>query len=534
MASPSNPGFVTGQVPTAAQWNSYFTAKADYNGDGSFATLEVSGASVLTGTLTANGAVSGSGITALFASPPAIGGTAPNDVFSRRLYSSEFAQFSTYVDIGFGSANYLVLDGAASGSSPTISAAGSDTNINLVLAGKGTGFLESSSPIYMNFSYPGPGNMFSAYEALHSTAATFPNLFSVSSGIGGSATSGNAPYYYQFIVNSDSAALQAVGGSYSFVAGTTIVAGATGNRVGMFGNVLVSQTTGNVAANNAFYTGGYFTATADANDNGVAGTPAGSIVALNTVTQLSSAATYWKSAGGAEIDINILSGASVDYKIGLLIAQGGNSAVAGSLEDTAITVTNNSTGGTAVGWSLLYGVGSAQGWFPVSATGTIFGTKAPLAGGPAYACAYGIDLSAVTFSTAFLKSTGFVVTGSGAAYSNLTTATVTASTGTTLTAAQVVGSVIFRTNAPTGAFTDTTDTATNIVAAIPGATVNASWILRYVNRDNNVCTLAGGTGVTISGTATIANNTWRDFLCQITNIGTPAVTMTSMGSGTAT
>lgn len=25
----SNPGFVTGQIPTAAQWNSYFTGKAD-------------------------------------------------------------------------------------------------------------------------------------------------------------------------------------------------------------------------------------------------------------------------------------------------------------------------------------------------------------------------------------------------------------------------------------------------------------------------------------------------------------------------
>ena len=60
-------------------------------------------------------------------------------------------------------------------------------------------------------------------------------------------------------------------------------------------------------------------------------------------------------------------------------------------------------------------------------------------------------------------------------------------------------------------------------------------IYRYHrHRDNNIATIAGGTGVTISGTATVANNTWRDFLCQITNTGTPAVTMTIMGSGVAT
>ena len=183
-----------------------------------------------------------------------------------------------------------------------------------------------------------------------------------------------------------------------------------------------------------------------------------------------------------------------------------------------------------------YGIafGHPFGGFSFKTGATLIGSVASSLGLTTYDAAYGKDFSAVTFSTAFLKSSGFVVTGTGAAYGNLTSATITSTVGVTLTAAQVVGAVIFRTNAPTGAFTDTTDTATNIIAAIPGATVNASWKLRYVNRDNNVATIAGGTGVTINGTATVASNTWRDFLCQITNVGTPAVTMTSMGSGVAT
>jgi hypothetical protein len=45
--------------------------------------------------------------------------------------------------------------------------------------------------------------------------------------------------------------------------------------------------------------------------------------------------------------------------------------------------------------------------------GTMIGTEATTQGGPAYATAYGVDFSAITFSQAAFKSTGFVVDGSG-------------------------------------------------------------------------------------------------------------------------
>ena len=40
-----------------------------------------------------------------------------------------------------------------------------------------------------------------------------------------------------------------------------------------------------------------------------------------------------------------------------------------------------------------------------------------------------------------------------------------------------------------------------------------------------------GTGVTVTGTATIAQNTWREFVVTVTNVGTPAVTLQNVGTG---
>ena len=55
MTTPSNPGFVNGQVPTASDWNSYFTAKADYGGDGSFATVESTSTATAASFVTSSG-----------------------------------------------------------------------------------------------------------------------------------------------------------------------------------------------------------------------------------------------------------------------------------------------------------------------------------------------------------------------------------------------------------------------------------------------------------------------------------------------
>jgi len=73
--------------------------------------------------------------------------------------------------------------------------------------------------------------------------------------------------------------------------------------------------------------------------------------------------------------------------------------------------------------------------------------------------------------------------------------------------------------------TNTTDTATAIIANFwPNAYVGATAPLTVANLNSGTMTLAGGTGVTITGTATtvtLANTFWQ---AKITNLANPALT----------
>ena len=79
-----------------------------------------------------------------------------------------------------------------------------------------------------------------------------------------------------------------------------------------------------------------------------------------------------------------------------------------------------------------------------------------------------------------------------------------------LTAAQMIDSGIF-TITPTVARALTTDTAANLVAAMTGYQVGTWFDIIIVNLAAFAVTLAGGTGVTIVGSAVVNNTsgTWR-------------------------
>lgn len=105
----------------------------------------------------------------------------------------------------------------------------------------------------------------------------------------------------------------------------------------------------------------------------------------------------------------------------------------------------------------------------------------------------------------------------------------------TYSGAELVGGIIRRHSVGGTVITDCTDTATNIINAIPGAKVNQTFALFLANLNSSTgVTLAGGTGVTIAGTNVIGGLSGRLFLGQVT--GSAAVTLTgcfpwSMGSG---
>lgn len=108
-------------------------------------------------------------------------------------------------------------------------------------------------------------------------------------------------------------------------------------------------------------------------------------------------------------------------------------------------------------------------------------------------------------------------------------------TSFTATAPQVAGAVLTTLNLTgtlAGAASITLPTAANLIAGIPNAGLGTSYRLRIINSSGGafVWTVVTNTGLTLSGTLTIAQNTWRDFDVIIGSAST--VTVQAVGTGT--
>jgi len=119
----------------------------------------------------------------------------------------------------------------------------------------------------------------------------------------------------------------------------------------------------------------------------------------------------------------------------------------------------------------------------------------------------------------------------GAEFKKTTVATVNTASAVTLTAAQLLGGLILE-DPNGGAVTVTTPTATLIVNAIAECKVGSSFEFTIRNTADaaEAITVAAGTGVTISGTATIGQNNSKRFLVAVTAVTSPAVTIYSLGT----
>lgn len=124
-------------------------------------------------------------------------------------------------------------------------------------------------------------------------------------------------------------------------------------------------------------------------------------------------------------------------------------------------------------------------------------------------------------------------------YSAVTNVSTTALTLSAANAAEGIVSAIIVTSGGS-ANTNTTDTATNIINLFwPNAVVGATALCLFCNNNSGTMTLAGGTGVTISGTATIptlALGLYRAKVTALANptaVGTVATNTTTTSSATA-
>jgi hypothetical protein len=107
--------------------------------------------------------------------------------------------------------------------------------------------------------------------------------------------------------------------------------------------------------------------------------------------------------------------------------------------------------------------------------------------------------------------------------------TLTTGGGTgTLTADQLAGGFIIIDTQD--AQSTATPTATLIRNSIKGAKEGSGFLFVIKNSGDSTMTLTAGTGVTITGTATIATNNSKLFLVRVTNMTTPAVTVYSIGT----
>lgn len=111
--------------------------------------------------------------------------------------------------------------------------------------------------------------------------------------------------------------------------------------------------------------------------------------------------------------------------------------------------------------------------------------------------------------------------------------TKTTAGAVTYSAAELIGGLILRD--PAGASrSDVTPTAAAIVAGITGCVVGSGFEFTIRNDADaaETITLTAGSGITLSGTMTIAQNYSKRFIAVVTNIGsgTEAVTVYSLGT----
>jgi hypothetical protein len=112
----------------------------------------------------------------------------------------------------------------------------------------------------------------------------------------------------------------------------------------------------------------------------------------------------------------------------------------------------------------------------------------------------------------------------------ISTTAVTTVGAATFTAQALIGGAITRGGTQSSGFSDTLPAASSCIAVIPGyATVGMSYQCQIFNKTTQTETLLPGSGVTFDGnlasSATIAAGASRVLTVQVTNVGTPAVTV---------
>lgn len=279
---------------------------------------------------------------------------------------------------------------------------------------------------------------------------------------------------------------------------------------------------------------------------GSAGTNGGNAcVGANTCGQQAGAVTgvtaYRSTALGAGALLNVTQGTentAVGHETLKLLTTGGSNAALG--RGSGANMIDGGFGtfvGHAAGNSFGHGdsntfIGNEAGGNPVNTPGALTGTQnVGIGEGSGPIGSINATIAIGEFVTVKVSNTTAIGLGQTAAYvsgdfvNGSTPATISNASGVTWTAAQMRGRQLTRSGAVVAS--DTTDTAANIVAAIPGCEAGSTIEFDLINNDTGLLTLLAGSGVTLTGTTTVATLFTRRYRARVTNaaLGSEAVTI---------
>jgi hypothetical protein len=253
---------------------------------------------------------------------------------------------------------------------------------------------------------------------------------------------------YNLLYGVDAVAATAAN-SVANVANYYEIHGTKGARIAQQTSMSITGNTNDSPGNGLYFIGDTVNATTNGSLGGTASSHGGNLFGMHVGSQLQSGGKYVNGLAGLEVDVGAQTGSSVLYKNGIAsILQGGDAIDPSAHPSFAFGIGLNVDSPHSPGWGYGLSFGGPSGWWPMNTkTGImIYADPAHYAGSPALQAATGIDFSAVKFLTAFIKSTGFLVDGTGnvsaASYKVGATAGVTCSGSPTSQFATVKGIVV--------------------------------------------------------------------------------------------
>lgn len=160
-----------------------------------------------------------------------------------------------------------------------------------------------------------------------------------------------------------------------------------------------------------FHTAIFGTTYVTANDGGSPGDTRGDFYGFGGIVTLKDGVEDVHGVIGAEFDVAVEDGASVDEKMILQLVTVNSDAVKGDVVDAGIVICGDSSVDETTGW-LDYGIVFGKPGSKNVARGTLIGGYATSSNG--LDAISGVDFSGFTFSDSAFKSSGFSVSGTGA------------------------------------------------------------------------------------------------------------------------